>query len=322
MTLISPATGTPRTRDLMRLYAAQLLEAGGEVSVSAIRTLILEEHGVTASPNVVGDEVKQFWARTGPLLSARLNRPGIPEAVCQALDSVWEVALNEATAAYAIERSQHVQQVDQAIARAAAAVERAEQAEGRFADQERQIALLGEQVQRLSAQLDRAQAQNEEVRGELREVMTQHQQQGQRHATELERLQASHQAEQVRFAQTHAAELARLQAVHQEENSALRAEVSRQADIFESTTNHLMMETSRVRDAARLETERLTRELAHSGDLVDQLRVQRSDAKEESAGLRAHVESAALQLRQLQKAHDWLEAQQVATREQSGEGGE
>ena len=69
------------------------------MSVSAIRTLILEEHRVTASPNVVGDEVKKFWARTGPLLSARLKRPGIPEAVCQALDSVWEVALDEATAA-------------------------------------------------------------------------------------------------------------------------------------------------------------------------------------------------------------------------------
>jgi chromosome segregation ATPase len=318
----STSTGLPKTRDLVKHYAAQLLDAGAEVSVATIRARILEEHGVTASPNVVSDEVRQFWARTGPLLSARLRRPGIPEAVCEVLDSVWEVALNEATGAFAIEQAAAVQQTDQANARAAVAQERAEQAEGWFADQERQIALLDEQVQRLSGQLDRAQAQNEEIRGELREVMTQHQQQGQRHATELERLQTSHQAEQVRFAQTHAAELARLQAVHQEENSALRAEVSRQADIFESTSNHLMMETSRVRDAAKLETERLTRELAHSRDLVDQLRVQRSDAKEESAALRAHVENAALQLRHLQKAHDWLEAQRLTPREQSGEGGE
>ncbi|WPP00917.1 hypothetical protein SFA35_05975 [Pseudomonas sp. HR96] len=108
--------------------------------------------------------------------------------------------------------------------------------------------------------------------------------------------------------------------MHQEENSALRAEVSRQADIFESTTNHLMMETSRVRDAAKLETERLTRELTHSRDLVDQLRVQRSDAKEESAGLRVQVESAAMQLRQLQNAHDWLEAQEAPAKDQKEEG--
>lgn len=320
MTLLSSTSGIPRTRDLVRHYAAQLLEAGGEVSISAIRGRILDDHGVNASPNVVGDEVKQFWARTGPLLSARLKRPGIPEAVCQALDSVWEVALNEATAAYAIERAGHVQQADQATARAAAALQRAEHAEGRFVDQERQIALLSEQVQRLSAQLDKAQAQHEEVRSELREVMTQHQQQAQRQATELARLQTSHQEEMGRFAQTHAAELTRLQAVHQEENGALRAEVSRQADIFESTTNHLMMETSRVRDAAKLETERLTRELAHSRELVDQLRVQRSNAREESAGLRAQAESAGLQLRQLQIAYDKLQAQ-WATRGASGEGG-
>jgi uncharacterized protein YhaN len=318
--MISTSTGLPKTRDLVKHYAAQLLDAGAEVSVATIRARILEEHGVTASPNVVSDEVRQFWARTGPLLSARLRRPGIPESVCQVLDSVWEVALNEATGAFAIERAHAVLQADQATARAAVAQDEAEQARGRFADQERQIALLSEQVQRLSGQLDRAQAQNEEIRGELREVMSQQQRQRQRHATELEALQAAHQAEQARFADTHAAELNRLHGVHRDENSALRAEVSRQADIFESTTNHLMTETSRVRDAAKLETERLTRELAHSRDLVDQLRVQRSDAKEESAGLRAQVESIALQLRQLQKVHNCLEAQQAATKEQSGEG--
>jgi hypothetical protein len=314
----STSTGLPKTRDLVKHYAAQLLDAGAEVSVATIRARILEEHGVTASPNVVSDEVRQFWARTGPLLSARLRRPGIPEAVCEVLDSVWEVALNEATGAFAIERAAAVQQADQANARAAIAQEEAEQARGRFADQEGQIALLTAQIERLVQKLDKEEASSAELREELRELTAEHHRQQTRQAEELNRLQAGHQEEMGRFADTHAVELRRLQGVHQEENSALRAEVSRQADIFESTTNHLMTETSRMRDAAKLETERLTRELAHSGDLVDQLRVQRSDAKEESAGLRAQVESAALQLRQLQKAHDWLEAQQVATLKQIG----
>ena len=95
--LFAPSTGLPKTRDLVKYYAAQLLDAGSEVSVATIRARVLEEHGVTAPSNVVSDEVRQFWARTGPLLSARLRRPGIPESVCQVLDSVWEVALNEAT---------------------------------------------------------------------------------------------------------------------------------------------------------------------------------------------------------------------------------
>ena len=132
----STATGLPKTRDLVKHYAAQLLDAGAEVSVATIRARILEEHGVTASPNVVSDEVRQFWARTGPLLSARLRRPGIPESVCQVLDSVWEVALNEATRAFAIERTAAVREADQANARATVAQDEAEQARGRFTDQE------------------------------------------------------------------------------------------------------------------------------------------------------------------------------------------
>jgi chromosome segregation ATPase len=303
----SLSSGLPKTRDLVKHYAAQLLDAGAEVSVATIRARILDEHGVTASPNVVSDEVRQFWARTGPLLSARLRRPGIPEAVCQVLDSVWEVALNEATGAFAIERGAAVREADQATARAAVAQEEAEQAKGRFADQERQITLLSEQVERLTRKLDEEEATSAELRDELQELTAEHHQQQRRQAEELNRLQTGHQEEQSRFAATHAAELARLQAVHQEGNAALRTEVSRQADIFESTSNHLMLETSRVRDAAKQETERLTRELAHSRDLVDQLRVQRSQAKEESAGLRVQAESTAAQLYHLQKTYKKFE---------------
>lgn len=304
----STSTGLPKTRDLVKHYAAQLLDTGAEVSVATIRARILEEHGVTASPNVVSDEVRQFWARTGPLLSARLRRPGIPEAVCEVLDSVWEVALNEATGAFAIERAHAVQLADQATARATIAQDEAEQAKGRFADQERQIALLTEQVERLTRKLDQEETTSAELRDELQELTAEHHQQQKRQSEELNRLQVGHQEEMGRFAATHAAELARLQAVHGEEQTVLRAEVSRQADIFESTANHLMMETSRVRDAAQADTERLSRELAHSRDLVDQLRVQRSQAKEESAGLRSQADSAVAQLHQLQKAYDRLEA--------------
>jgi chromosome segregation ATPase len=168
--------------------------------------------------------------------------------------------------------------------------------------------LLTEQVERLMRKLDKEEAISAELRDELQELTAEHHQQQKGQAEELNQVQVRHQEEIGRFAATHAAELSRLQAVHQVENAALRAEVRRQADIFESTSNHLMIETNRVRDAAKQETERLIRELAHSSDLVDQLRVQRSQANEECAGLRAQAESAAAQLHQLQKAHDCLEA--------------
>jgi hypothetical protein len=72
-------------------------------------------------------------------------------------------------------------------------------------------------------------------------------------------------------------ELDRLQAVHQKENAALSTEVSRQADTFESTSSPMMIETSRVRGRAKMQTDRLARELAQNRDVVDPLRVQRSE---------------------------------------------
>jgi hypothetical protein len=47
-------------------------------------------------------------------------------------------------------------------------------------------------------------------------------------------VQVGHQEEQGCFAATHAAQLSQPQAVHQEERAALRAEVSRQTDLFEA----------------------------------------------------------------------------------------
>jgi hypothetical protein len=59
-------------------------------------------------------------------------------------------------------------------------------------------------------------------------------------------------------------------------------------------------------------SDQVVRRFSHTRDLfgeslVDQLRVQRSQAKEESAGLRARADSAMSQLNQLQKVHERLE---------------
>lgn len=69
-----------------------------------------------------------------------------------------------------------------------------------------------------------------------------------------------------------------------------------------------------------METERLARELAQSRNMVDRLRVQRSDAKEETAGYRAQADSLAAQVQQLQKAHERLEARYEALLQAKSEG--
>lgn len=55
-------------------------------------------------------------------------------------------------------------------------------------------------------------------------------------------------------------------------------------------------------------------------DMVDWLRVRRSDAKEESVGYRAPAGSLAAQMQQLQKAHERLEARYEALLQAKAEG--
>ena len=47
------------TRQWVHDYAARLLANGEEVRQTAIRELIAAEHGITASPNLVNDEIKK-----------------------------------------------------------------------------------------------------------------------------------------------------------------------------------------------------------------------------------------------------------------------
>src|SRR3989344_788112 len=102
----------PKSRDLVRLYAAELLDKGHEVSQTAIREMILVRNGVTASPNLVVDELKSFWADTGPLLNKRFKRPGVPVSVCMSFDAIWDRALEAAQ-----ETSRHQQAHSEEIKR-------------------------------------------------------------------------------------------------------------------------------------------------------------------------------------------------------------
>jgi len=94
----------PKSRDLVRLYAAELLDKGHEVSQTVIREMILVRNGVTASPNLVVDELKSFWADTGPLLNKRLKRPGVPVSVCMSFDAIWDRALEAAHESFETDR--------------------------------------------------------------------------------------------------------------------------------------------------------------------------------------------------------------------------
>lgn len=307
-----------KTRELVHYYAAMLLDQGVEVKQSAITDKILAEHGVKASPNMVGEEIKKFWAVAGPALSERLRRPGIPDDVVLAFEEIWRVALDAATSRHEAERKAMTSERDQAVDAFNQAAESEAKAHERLELQLVELAGLREDKVHFKGQL-------EALTGQCRE----HQDRADELRDKLADLEAVKSAEFQRLSDSHGAELARLQAAHQDEVARLkgdhevlqnkfvefteRAEQARAAqavaaaDQLERTENHLMMETVRVRDEAKGRVDKLAKELEHALSTVDSLRVQRSKANDEAAEARGRFEEVARTL-----ARSELECQRLA----------
>lgn len=287
------------TRELVQAYAAQLLERGEEVRQAAIREVILVEHGISASPNLVNDEVKKFWAKAGPALSARLRRPGIPDPVCQQFDAIWDVALNAAAAGHEEERRQLQAHTEAAMATAEQAWVQARAAAEQLEAQTQELLSLRADKLRLSEQLA---ASETERQAQVRE------RQAQAEHTEAQRLQATHEHQRL---QTLIDQL-------QQQLSALRDSAQRdllalgeshQAELVK-TQDFLMLETARVRDEHKARTERLSKELEQQQARNDQLRLLRSNASDEAAELRGRLQATDRALAQLEQHNAQLAAQQ------------
>lgn len=295
----SPHLPLKSTRELVQAYAAQLLARGEEVRQAAIREAILVEHGISASPNLVNDEVKKFWAKAGPALSARLRRPGIPDAVCQQFDAIWDVALNAAAAGHDLERRQLQAHTEAALASAEQAWAQARAAADQLEAQTQELLSLRADKLRLSEQLAASETERQTL---IRE------RQAQAEKNEAERRQATHEHQ-------------RLQALAdqlQQQLSALRDSAHRdllalgeshQAELVK-TQDFLMLETARVRDEHKARTERLSKELEQQQARNDQLRLLRANASDEAAELRGRLQATDRALTQLEQHNSQLAAQQ------------
>lgn len=263
------------TRGLVHRYAKELLDAGREVRQADIRECIFIHHDLKASPNLVNEEIKKFWSEIGPVLSARLRRPGIPDAVCEKLDEIWDVALNAATSSHEVERKA----LEAATAAAEAAAKESRENElaavSALEAQRRELAGLIADKERLTDQLDQASADIRQLQAEHADLNKRFSASNQAHGEEIKRLQ-----EQLKAAND-ATDAARTKA----ESARVAAEQH-----LEKTENHLMMETARVRDEERGKTEKVGKELQQALTLIDQLRVQRSKATDDAAETRGRLE--------------------------------
>lgn len=285
------------TRDLVHLYARELLDAGREVRQAEIRECIYIHHDLKASPNLVNEEIKRFWSETGPILSARLRRPGVPNAVCEKLDEIWDVALKAADETHAVERKALETATAAAVDAAKAAQDNERAATASLESQSRELAGLIADKERLTDQLDQSSADIRQLQAEVADLNKRLTAASHAHGEEIKRLQDVHSGVVERAQDMHRGELERLQQQLQSANDATesaraKAETARIAaeEHLERTENHLMMETARVRDEERGKTEKFAKELQQALTLIDQLRIQRSKATDDAAETRGRLE--------------------------------
>jgi DNA repair exonuclease SbcCD ATPase subunit len=294
----SPSAQLKSTRQWVHDYAARLLEHGEEVRQSAIRELIAAEHGITASPNLVADEIKKFWAKAGPTLSARLHRPGIPDDVCESFDNIWGVALNAAVAGHEAERFQLQQQVDLALTSAVTARANEQAAIDRFFGQTREMEGLTSDKTSLLEQLQANDTERKNLTSRLKEISDQAAAQHAVQMQEQQRLQVLIDRLQHQFTD--------LRTSSQRELTALAE--SHQNELVK-TQDFLMRETARVRDEERTKTEKLTKELERERNEKDQLRQLRSKARDEASQLRGRLEATDRNLDKLEQRNAQLSEQ-------------
>ncbi len=268
------------TRQWVHDYAARLLANGEEVRQTSIRELIAAEHGITASPNLVNDEIKKFWVKAGPLMSARLRRPGIPDEVCTSFDKIWGVALDAAAAGHELERKQLQAQADGAVTAMQTAQANEQAAIERFEAQTREIEGLRADKLSLTEQLQANVAERKELAAELKDQTQKAAAQHAHNMQQQHRLQGLLDALQQQVTD--------LRSSSQQELTILAE--SHQIELIK-TQDFLMRETARVRDEERAKTDKLLKELYQERSEKDQLRQLRSSASDEAARLRGKLEA-------------------------------
>ncbi|MFJ3368209.1 DNA-binding protein [Pseudomonas sp. NPDC086251] len=291
----SPSTQLKSTRQWVHDYAARLLANGEEVRQTAIRELISAEHGVTASPNLVNDEIKKFWVKAGPLMSKRLRRPGIPDEVCTSFDKIWDVALDAAAAGHEIERKQLQAHADGAVAAMKTAQANEQAAIERFDGQTREIEGIRVDKLSLTELLQANEAERKGLAAELRDLTEKAAAQHALNMQEQQRLQGLVDRLQQQFTE--------LRASSQRELTTLAE--SHQVELVK-IQDFLMRETARVRDEEKTKTDKLTKELERERNEKDQLRQLRSKASDDASQLRGRLEATDRNLEKLEQRYAQL----------------
>lgn len=280
------------TREYVRIIAQELLSGGTSPTQSKIRELIKARYGITPSPNVVGDELDQFWksiksspAQQQALVNPNVTRPNdpvvavassgaLPASLPRSVDLVERTVTGTQSAVELSRESVRVQDLRQSLAEAQQTIEE-----------------LNDQVARGQSELTTVQATCSSLRLELQEstarlLSASSELKAQKDT--LEALEAAHERQ-----------LSELKELYQGQIDALRAEKARDFEIWDGMRKHLMMETDRIREEQTLRFGNIKEKLASSQMFEEQWRRQATQLTEDLAKASRRAADAEERLNQL-----------------------
>lgn len=269
-------TGEKNTRQVVQDLLRELVSQGEDVGPTKVRQIIEARHGYSPSPNLVGEEVRNFWAKVGPELARKDLVPSVPGAVSEAFSEIWELSLKAADEAFQAFRDDARKELE--VARNEAALREAEQLEIQAAlDGEKatgaqllkRLSVAEQSLVETQLELSRAQASLAEVQKQLSRSQEQLMDERRQSSTRSQEAALAHREEIERLVVSHSAEIARLEGI-----------AHRDAEAWDGVRKHLLLETDRLREMWGSEVRALRGSLASAQEIEAALRTGKSSLEE------------------------------------------
>lgn len=284
------------TRELVREIAAAALNRGEKPTQAMIRKVILEEHGRTASPNVVMNELNSILVDSASINAKRFTLPGLPAEVSEAMTSVWSVACEKSNELVAGK----VQEVEQ---REIAAEQSIRSIEGKLAAEKTMVIGLQHDIVLSNQSLEQKAVAINELRNELHESRAKLDVAIERNAeivADKIRIEAAGAQRITEIELNNRSELERIRAEHEKTVEQLKHAHLQEAITWDGLRKHLLNQTDQIRQTAREKDEDQRARIADFEIRTAMLTRKANDAQDEGSRMRGVIETLQVQIGKLE----------------------
>lgn len=292
------------TRELVRTIATAALARGETPTQAMIRRVILEEHDITASPNLVMDELNKFMSNAGRMAVRRFSLPDMPAEIGEAVSTLWELACQKAD-------EKVVHRMREAEDREIKA-ENAIKASDHLLTEERiktttlthDLAMHAQSLDQKTQAYEALQAQVNELRAQINERTVK--------IDSLMDRNADLAADKIRTEATCAQRITEIESNAKEEMARIRAEQEKQieklhsehvaeAQTWEGLRKHLLNQTDQIRQAAKYTDEKQRALIADLELRCGVLTRKANDTTQEVSKLTGIIETLNVQISKLEQ---------------------